>query len=173
MDQLDFEYAVEQTEILHSPERRIETFGTTVFRFYVLSELMDSIDSVRVRDGEIQAEKPQIISPGNYANLSLDGFGERAEEFTNWLRQNEENLAIFRYAFQIKKSNVHERVINESMSTVTERIEQEIRKEEDEMAAIIRGVDEAWEVSLLKFTIDMIRRSAGRNLGDLRDEGLI
>jgi hypothetical protein len=43
----------------------------------------------------------------------------------------------------------------------------------DPNGAIIRGVDEAWEVCLLKFTIEMIERSAGENIGDFKRRGLI
>lgn len=38
---------------------------------------------------------------------------------------------------------------------------------------IIQGVDDAWEVCLLKFTIDLIERSTGENMGDFRKRGLI
>jgi len=34
-------------------------------------------------------------------------------------------------------------------------------------------VDDAWEVCLLKFTIDLVERSSGDNLGDFRKRGLI
>jgi hypothetical protein len=34
-------------------------------------------------------------------------------------------------------------------------------------------VDDAWEVCLLKFTIEMIERSAGENIGDFKRRGLI
>ena len=39
--------------------------------------------------------------------------------------------------------------------------------------AIIQGVDDAWEVCLLKFTVDLIQQSAGPNLGDFKKRGLI
>jgi len=41
------------------------------------------------------------------------------------------------------------------------------------LSAVIQGVDDAWEVCLLKFTIDMIERSSGGNIGDFRKRGLI
>jgi hypothetical protein len=40
------------------------------------------------------------------------------------------------------------------------------------LSAIIQGIDEGWEVSLLKFTADLIQESAGDNLGDFRRKGL-
>ena len=45
--------------------------------------------------------------------------------------------------------------------------------EEEPLSAIIQGVDDAWEVCLLKFTIDLVKESAGGNLGDFRGKGLI
>jgi hypothetical protein len=41
------------------------------------------------------------------------------------------------------------------------------------LSAVIQGVDDAWEVCLLKFTIDLIERSSRGNLGDFRRRGLV
>ena len=40
-------------------------------------------------------------------------------------------------------------------------------------AALIAGVDEAWEVCLLKFTMDLIQRSSGENLDEWKRRGLM
>ena len=37
----DIQYALETTEVLHEPDRRIDTFGDTRFEFRMISELMD------------------------------------------------------------------------------------------------------------------------------------
>ena len=59
----DIQYALETTEVLLEPDRRIDTFGTTVFEFYLISELMDSINEVRVRRGNIQAQPAHHCDP--------------------------------------------------------------------------------------------------------------
>ncbi len=169
----DFDYAVEQTEILRAPKRRIESFGATVFHFYVLSELMDSVNQVRVRDGEIRATRPEIVSPESYSKLLLDGFGEEGSAFAEFLQKNQENLSVLKYGFQIHQSNLKEDVVHEPLEAVSDRITADLEAEDEDMAAVIKGVDEAWEVSLLQFTMDLIRRSAGRNVTDYRDEGLL
>jgi len=38
---------------------------------------------------------------------------------------------------------------------------------------VANGADDAWEVGLVKFTIDMIERSSGGNLRDFRKRGLM
>ncbi|MBA2586794.1 MAG: hypothetical protein H0U99_09975, partial [Chthoniobacterales bacterium] len=51
----DFHYALENTRVIVAPERQISTFGTTSFRFYLISVLMDEVNRIRVRDGRIDA----------------------------------------------------------------------------------------------------------------------
>jgi hypothetical protein len=58
----NFQYAIENTEVILAPQTRIATFGQTSFRFYLISELMDQVNEVRVRDGRIHAERPQILT---------------------------------------------------------------------------------------------------------------
>ena len=41
------------------------------------------------------------------------------------------------------------------------------------MRAVIQGVDDAWEVCLLKFTVEMIAKSRGINEFDFKRRGLI
>ena len=37
MKEDDFQYAIENTQVIIAPERKIATFGTTSFRFYLIS----------------------------------------------------------------------------------------------------------------------------------------
>jgi hypothetical protein len=75
--EFDFQYALENTHVLHEPDRRIDTFGTTQFEFQLVSELMDSVGAVRVREGRLTAEKPLILRPDPEENFNFEGFGGR------------------------------------------------------------------------------------------------
>ncbi|RYD36931.1 MAG: hypothetical protein EOP86_04690, partial [Verrucomicrobiaceae bacterium] len=75
------QYALETTEVLHEPDRRIDTFGTTSFQFHLISELMDDVSQVRVRSGQIHAERPTILKPEPYSDLEFEGFGDQAHAF--------------------------------------------------------------------------------------------
>ncbi|PYK03554.1 MAG: hypothetical protein DME63_02625 [Verrucomicrobia bacterium] len=139
MKEDDFQYAIENTQVILAPEQKIATFGTTSFRFYLISELMDRVNEVRVRDGKIHADRPQILTPEHFSRLLLEGFG------------------MFR----------------DPIESVIARTKSHVQHRDEPLSAIIQGVDEAWEVCLLKFTIDMIERSSGGNIGDFRKRGLI
>src|SRR6478735_10804250 len=93
----DFHYAIENTRVILAPERQIASFGSTSFRFYLISELMDRANEIRVRDGKIHAERPQIVTPEHYCKLLLEGFGEKAHKYVDQLRDH--NISVLRYGF--------------------------------------------------------------------------
>ena len=169
----DFQYAMENTQVIVSPERRIETFGSVNFHFYLISELMDEASQVRVRDGQIQAERPEIVTPANCARLLLDGFGESARDFAAWMEHQRENMALLKYGFQFRKSGVVESVVHSPIADVVQRVRDQVTAAMEPSSAIIQGVDEAWEVCLMKFTMELVQQSAAGNMGDFRKRGLI
>lgn len=168
----DFHYAMENTRVVVSPQSAIETFGTTRFQFSLVSELLDEVDTVRIRNGRIEAERPRIVSPHHFSKLLLDGFGENAREAADWIESNPEAMRILRYGFQLRKTDVSEQVVREPMEAALDRLQQRMKADNEPFAALIAGVDDAWEVCLLKFTMEMIQRSAGENMAEWRRRGL-
>ena len=169
----DFDYAVENTHVIVAPEQQIATFGSTSFNFYLISELMDRVDQVRIRNGKIHAERPQILAPEHYWRLLLEGFGEKAQRYVEQLREHARNVAVLRYGFQFRKTDLSEQTLRDSVDAVINRTRQNVESKNEPLSAVIHGVDDAWEVCLLKFTIDLVERSSGGNLGDFRKRGLI
>src|SRR5207302_4431483 len=104
MNKENFDYAIENTRVIVAPEQKIATFGSTSFRFYLVSELLDRVNEVRVRDGRIHADRPQILTPDNFARLLLEGFGEKAEQYIDQLRERGRDFAVLRYGFQFRKT---------------------------------------------------------------------
>ena len=172
----DFQYALENTQVLLAPKQQIATFGNTHFRFHLLTESMDKINEIKVREGTIHAERPVLLTPEHHAKILLENFGEKAEEFADWLRTSGGSMAsVLKYGFQFRRSQVREQLFHDSIERVSERVCTEVSagQEHDPLSAVIRGVDDAWEVCLLKFTVDLVRGSAAGNAGDLRRKGLL
>ena len=177
-----FQYALENTRVLLRPQRSIQTFGTTRFGFQLLTEGMDRADEVRLREGTVEAERPQILTPERHARLLLEGFGERAEEFAETLAQRARESGAplppaLRYGFQIRRGAVRETVFTDTaLDAVAERLLAGAGDGEGDdggLRAILAGVEDGWEVSLLKLTLDLVGESAPGNLGDLRRRGLL
>ena len=173
MDRESFQYALENTKTHVEPEGLIETFGSTAFDFVLVSELMDEVNRIRLRRGTLQAERPRIVAPHHFAKIMLEGFGEKAREFADWLQEFGGDLQFLRYGFQFRKSHLREEVVSGELERVVERMVVEARGHESGRQAVIESVDDAWEVSLLKLAFDTARRSAGGNVDEWKKRGLI
>src|SRR5712691_11980137 len=131
MKEDDFQYAIENTQVILAPEQHIATFGNTSFRFYLISELMDRVNEVRVRDGRIHAERPQILAPEHYCRLLLEGFGEKAQRYVDQLRDRTRDVAVLRYGFQFRKTEVTENTVRDTMDAVIARTKRKVEHSEE------------------------------------------
>ncbi len=173
----DIHYALETTRVIHEPDRRIQTFGETSFEFQLLSEPMDHVGQVRVRTGSVEAMRPRILRPEAYQEVELEGFDSTArarfDRLVEKLRAEGRDLAFLQYGFRFKRGQVHEELIHDHLDAVRERMLEDIRRTGNPSRAIIEGVDDAWEISILKFSFDMIMRSHEINAFDFKRRGLI
>ena len=165
----DFWYAVNNTEIIVPPKRHIETFGNTIINYHLVCGLMDDVGKVRVREGRMQALRPQIITPSTYANTMLEGFGEEAGKYLEWLKDHEDSVRVLRYGYTLKKEAYNEQVITDAVEAVLERVKEDVNSRNDPFAAIIKGVDEPWDVCLVKLFWKVIEKSAGSNIRELHE----
>jgi hypothetical protein len=163
---------MENTRVLVAPDQAIQTYGQTSFRFSLVTEPMDEIGRVRLRRGVIYAERPRILAPQYISRLLLEGFGEKARDFGEWMEQ-QKDIHVLRYGFSLKKTDLSEQVLGETKESLLERLSDELRRNDDPMGALIEGIDDAWEVCLMKFTMDLISRSAGENVAEWQRRGLI
>tara|TARA_R110002096_G_scaffold23696_7_gene75369 strand:- start:2840 stop:3367 length:528 start_codon:yes stop_codon:yes gene_type:complete len=168
----DVAYAMEATEVVYAPDRRIDTFGTTNFEFHLLTEPMDQVGQVRIREGRVEAERPRILRPSGYDDLMFEGFGEQAEVFAEWFRQFG-NINLVKYGFNFAKRGFSESISNEPMEAVRDRIVRDIEAAGNPSRAVIVGIDDTWEISLFKFTMEMIGNSLEINAFDFKRRGLL
>jgi len=164
----DFWYAINNTEVVIRPRRQLETFGATTLYYHLVSEHMDAVNQIRVREGRIHAYRPQILTPESLGQVLLEGFNEdQARRYMQWMRENETGAVFIQYGFSIRKEQLNEHIITDSIENVIERIRPEVEKSSEPMHALIRGVDEPWEVCLLKLMVDVIQLSSPGNAREL------
>jgi hypothetical protein len=169
----DIQYALQMTQVLREPTRNIDTFGNTSFEFHLISELLDKVGAVRVRKGKIEAHRPTIIKPEEFSELMFEGFGEQADQFADWLKRNSQSLAFLKYGFNFCKSNVTESVVHDPFEDVKARVLAEADSSANPLNAVIQGVDDTWEICLLKFTVEVIQKSQNVNVFDFQRRGLL
>lgn len=169
----DFHFALENTRVILPPEKRIDTFGTSVLNYILVTEDMDRAPLCHVREGSIIAERPQVISPQNISRLLLEGFGEQAERFAQLINQNAHHFAILKYGFRVRKADIRSYEAHDALEPLLQRVAEQVRGRQDPLATVLAGVEEGWEVCLLKFMFDLVAASGESNLRDLRNKGLI
>lgn len=171
----NFLYALENTKIILLPRRVVSTFGTTLLHYYLVTEDLDKVDLCFVREGKLEAERPRIITSPQFAKLSLEGFGKEAQEYAQWLLKNSQqgNVSFLRYGFLFKKDDLRFNEVKGSSEEVCNRLKEELVKEGNPLSVLLKGEEELWEVSLLKFLVDWVRMSMGKNIQDFRQEGFI
>jgi hypothetical protein len=105
--------------------------------------------------------------------MMFEGFGEQAQAFDEWLRRNALDLSFLKYGFSFRKSDVTESVVHDPLQVVQDRV---VKREIDSgnpSSAVIVGVEDTWEICLLRFTLEMIQKSQGINIFDFKRRGLL
>ena len=166
-------YAAKSARFLVEPSHRLETFGNTLVNYHLISELPDRPGKVRIREGRLEAHKPLVLTPTLPDNIDMEGFGDEARAYFEFLRQNEANLRVLRYGYHLKSDNFSEQIVTDGVSAVIERVKATVLAKGDPLAAVIHGVDEPWDVALVELWLREIRRSAGDNIRELDEKGLL
>lgn len=163
-------YAARNVKFILSPTHNLETFASTLVNYHVISELEDNPGKIRVREGRLEAHQPQVIAP-HLVPPTMEGFGDEAREFLEFLRETEENLRILRYGYHLKSDNFSEQIVTDSLAVVTERVKAEVLARKDPFSAVLQAVDNPWDVSLVVLWHREVNRSAGKNIRELHEKG--
>ncbi len=168
-------YAIEHTEVLRPPKQNLATFGVTNIYYYLLtepvySELVGRTEETVVREGRVVAERPKIVTPSYLVNL-FQGF-QHSREYAEFILREygpHEPGLLYTYRNELDETNILSSSLNEVFSTINQKID----KKGDPLSAIIKGVDEMWDVSLMKFIHDLTRSSLRGNVMELGMRGFL
>jgi hypothetical protein len=169
--------AIEKTSVVRAPRQALATFGTTSVRYYLVTEpafrdlpgATADPESV-VREGVVRAERPQVVTP--YFLSRHEGFGDHTQEYLKHLIDTygpDSPGLLYTY----KNEAMETSIVTGTPEEVATRIGERLDREERALEAVVRGVDEMWDVSLMKFIYELTSRSARSNFGDLRSNGLL
>lgn len=168
----DFWYAVNNTEIVRMPTRHLETFGSTMLNYHLITELMDEVGQVRVREGRIKASPPHIVTPQAYSTTVLEGFGEEARNYVDWLKEHEKDVRVLQYGYTLKQQEFSEHIITDNKQNVVDRVKKEVEDAQDPLGSVVIGVEEPWDVCLVKLFWEVIQKSAATNIREMEQRKL-
>jgi len=177
MDNYDerVEQAARHTEILRHPRQHLSTFGITNIYYYlvtepVYTELVDNANETVIREGRVIAERPKIVTP--YYLTHLEGFSYDARKyFEMLLRMHGPDTPGLFYTYKNEPKELN--IVSDSWQLVIDKLNKEIDEKGDPMTSIIKGQDDLWDVSLLKFIYEITSRSLQSNIAQLGSRGLL
>lgn len=169
------ENAVWRTEIIRLPKQKLATFGTTNLHYYLLTEpvyadLTKDVNETVVREGRVIAEKPRIVTP--YYLSHLQGFSQEASHYLDALIKTygPDAPGLF-YTYRNEPKELT--IVSEHWRAVSDRLNAEIDKRGDSLTAIVKGEDELWDVSLLKFIYEVARGALPHHVSQMGARGLL
>ncbi len=167
--------AVRHTEILRPPKQSLATFGTTNIYYYLVTEpayaqLVKNVTETVVREGKVIAERPRIVTP--YYLSRLEGFSPEAKRYFDALvKTPSANAPGLFYTYKNEPKELT--IASDNLLSVVNKLNAEIDKRGDLLTSIIKGEDELWDVSLMKFIYEMTRNSLQNNLLQMESRGLL
>ena len=158
-------YALEHTELIRAPRQELDSFGSSVIDYYVVTELVGNLSVVR--DGKVIAERPKIVTPAYLVNV--EGFSEQAKKYIGMMARERpyESGIFYRYKNEPKGMNV----VSEPIKHVINNLSSQIEEQHNNLSTIIRGVEELWDVSLLMFIYELTSKSARTNMAEFNRRG--
>ena len=171
------DHAIRHTYVVRPPRQSLATFGVTTVRYHLVCEPVytdlqapGSREETVVRDGTVRAERPQVVTPSYLSKL--EGFGKRAQEYLEQVISEHGPHApglLYTYKNEFSGTSIVSGAVSEVAGNIGRRLDREDRR----LEAVIQGVDELWDVSLLKFIFDLTTMSARANVSELQAGGLM
>ena len=175
MDERRWQKAIEQTFVVRLPKQHLATFGATNIKYYVVTEPafqeeIPETDEGVVRTGKVVAERPAIVTP-NYL-VNLEGFSSDAYEFFHDLARMEgPNSPGIMYQYRNKPENTE--IVGGIPTEIAHRISKDLNERKEELSVVMVGVDELWDVALLKFIYEFTASSVQSNVREFNSRGML
>ena len=167
--------AVRETMILRPPRQLLDTFDATNIGYYMVTsptyaEMDKGPEETVVRKGRVIANRPRVVTP--YYLSRLEGFSADAKHyFDTLMRQHGPNMPGIYYTYRNEPGELN--IVADNMQMVIEKLNAEVERLKDPLMAIIKGKDDMWDVSLLKFIHQITSHSMKGNLAQMQSRGLL
>lgn len=168
MDRKKFRECWSQTEVIREYHQMLFTFGDMELPYVFAAEQGRFKDRTVVRRGVVQIQKPHIILPGYYGGPEFkNGF-----EHTGALPP--EAVYLFRmmglpYSHINNRPLAQEQIEYRGLQAVLDELNQRMESQEDSETGLIKGVIDGPDISLMRYSLGLMIRSAPGNVKEFFD----
>ncbi len=171
----DWRRAIEQTWVVRYPKQHLATFGSTNIAYYVVTEPIyhehdDAKQEGVVRTGRVRADRPTVVTP-TYA-MNLSGFSPEAYDyFRDVARESGPNSPGILYQYKNEAGEMD--IVSGNPSEIAHKISGDLDGRQEDLAVVMVGVDELWDIALLKFIYEFTSSSVAGNTREFQSRGLL
>jgi hypothetical protein len=165
--------AARNTEVLRPPRQSLSTFGETNVYYYLVTEpayadLLQGESETVIREGRVLAQRPRIVTP--YYLSNVEGFSDDARKYFEMLIHDYgPNYPGLFYTYKNEPGELN--IVSDNWIAVINRLNDELDRKNDPLTSIVKGEDDLWDVSLMKFIFELTRRSVADNIRQLGTKG--
>jgi hypothetical protein len=94
---------------------------------------------------------------------------EEAQKYVEWLEEHDKDVHILRYGYTLKQEAFSEQVLTDTADAVLERVKTDVASKKDPFSAVVKGVDDPWDVCLVRLFWTVIQNSAQANIRELHE----
>ena len=160
-------YAINKTNFVRIPKSLLTTFGTTKIDFILVTELVDKLDQLCVRHGTVETEAPQLYVPDKYEIKSLFNFKDKKSQKLLDYMFKQGLFNGLKYGSTIKMKDIKKNIIKLPLKKAIDDLQ---NKYNSENIAVISGIEEGWELSILKFIDYFTLASLPKNIQDIEQK---
>lgn len=165
-----WEKAVKKTEIIRPRVAPLSTYAATQVPYISLSESAVNNGDTVVRRGEVNVERPAILTPFNLPQF--DGF-----DFEKEMKINEDFFKSFLLvrgvqfpAMKFNNRNHSVDVYEGGLSKAIEHHKALLQQSENVHTGLVAGPEDCWQFSILLFVCGQMAKSADGDIKRLRDD---
>ena len=167
--------AIERSWIVRFPKQHLATFGISNIEYYVVTEpIYQDVDSDKkegvVRTGKVISQKPAVVTPTYIMNVQ--GFSSEAyDDFRETARKVGPNSQGILYQNKNEVSKMD--IVGGTPSQIAQKISEDLDSRKEDMSVVMVGVDELWDVALLKFIYEFTSSSIAGNVQEFQSRGML
>ncbi len=153
------------TEIIREYGRILYTFSDTTLPYVFAAEHGNYKNRTIVKRGLVLVRKPQIILPRHYSGPEFKEGFEHASAIPP------EVICLFRamgipYSHISNKTLTNEIIEYGSLQDVLNKLNRELDEQENSETALVKGIFDGADISLMRYTISLIIKSAPENVNE-------
>ncbi len=160
----------EAVEIVRPVNYSLFTFGSSELPYYLVCPPGPDQHLASVRKGQVNIDRPLIITPDNMAPEFRDFFEDAADEgIIDFLLSRTASFSNLK----LTNRSGETKLVSDSVEEIVSRLNRQLDDEEEDRVAILTAPAPLAGVALLKYATERVLHSAPDNVQELRERGFL